>query len=149
MTVASQRIDTPRGSVRALRADRLKSLTMIFVALLGILALRLVQIQVLRQSHYLWLSKQIERSPQVEPPHRGSILTRDLTPLAESVERLSLCADPMALLGGDGQPNLIPAAADGIAAAGGRQQHKQHRGPGVRMEGEELAQQLHAGTPDT
>ncbi|HUS79716.1 MAG TPA: penicillin-binding transpeptidase domain-containing protein, partial [Armatimonadota bacterium] len=102
---------------QARSASRLNAFLFAFAAVLCILGLRLVHLQIFLRPHYVALGQEIEQGPRSETPRRGGIYARDLTPLAESVQVFSLCADPLSLAGGDGRPDLIPATASALSSA--------------------------------
>lgn len=115
VTRGNRRPPCPRSGLRQRRLD---------ILLYGLLLIaclpagRLAYVQVINRSHYLARAAQLERG-RVETPRRGGIYASDLTPLAESVRRLSLCANPVALRGKGNGSDLTVVAADGIAAAFG------------------------------
>lgn len=66
------------------------------VALL-VLTVRLFHIQVIKRSYYMALDARIHPGEAPSPPEPGAICARGGEPLAESVQMLSLCADPVSV----------------------------------------------------
>ena len=126
MSVARERNRRSRSEARArARGDeRLNQVLIGLVIVLAILALRLIHLQVIARGHYLDVGGAIVDSRSPGEPRRGSILARDLQPLAESSQVYSLFADPKALAGDDEHPDLIPEAATAVARALGMDRRK-------------------------
>ncbi len=73
---------------------RLNWLLSAFAVALFLLTVRLFHIQVIKHPHYMSLDEEIHPGEAPTPPQPGAIYARGLEPLAESIQMVSLCADP-------------------------------------------------------
>ncbi|MGI5817504.1 MAG: peptidoglycan D,D-transpeptidase FtsI family protein [Armatimonadota bacterium] len=69
--------------------------------LMVILAGKLLSVQVFNRSHYLELDARIHRGPDPETPVPGGIYSRELQPMAVSVPRLTIYANPVQIAGSE------------------------------------------------
>jgi len=117
MSVAGERNGRARREAHARAELRLNDVLIALVIILALLAVRLIYLQVIARGHYLAVGAIIVDNRSPGEPCRGSILARDLQPLAESSQVYSLFADPTALAGDDEHPDRIPETATAVARA--------------------------------
>ncbi len=116
MSSASERTGRAPNAPHACADARLNGISILIYILLALIALRLVYLQLVARDHYLRVSDIIEQGPKSGAPVRGSILARDMSSLAESVEVFSVCADPSALVAGEGRRDRVDEAASKLAS---------------------------------
>ncbi|RIK10823.1 MAG: hypothetical protein DCC49_02550 [Acidobacteria bacterium] len=98
------------GNRRALERRRIGIIFMVFVIGLGLEVVRLVQLQGLSGGHYRELAQnQRLRSEKLSTP-RGDVLDRDGRPLAISVQRKTIVADPSLITDPETTANLLSGA---------------------------------------